>query len=306
MPRFLFKTFLFVLPVFAGFGILSRLGFAPIMTSSAFFDHKMQWLQQHPPKEVRLMAVGSSMSVYALNSQMIVHRLRLPYYNFASWSMQIGDTRVVAMDLVRAYHPDYLVLCSSPAEFTADDNPMYRNYTGTWRFIRQHFPWYFYFNDYHSIHQLFLRKYRSSHLGMDEWGRGTALFELQGKPSSGAGSQRPDANAWFDERISRFEHEYRQLDSLSGWLLEHHVRLVFVQAPVEAFVGQNGRRWLQAHFDSCRSIVGRHGGVYLNYYDTTLFKNNLFADPVHLTAAGSDTLTKQLVTDLERIIPPSQ
>jgi len=302
MTRFLIKTFFFLLPVVIGFGILFRLGFAPIMTSSGFFDHKMQWLQRHPLKDVRLMAAGSSMTVYALNSEMIVQQLHLPYYNFASWSMQMGDTRVVVMDLVRTYHPDYLVICSSPAEFTEADNPTYRNYTGTWRFIREHFPGYFYFSDYHSIHQLFLRKYHSSHLGMDEWGRGTALFELQRENPHGTGPERLDPNVYFNEHAAGFEHQYRELDSLCAWLQQEKVKLIFVQAPMQAFVGRTGRPWLKAHFDTCRPMVEQHGGVYLNYYDTTLFKDNLFVDPGHLTADGSDSLTKKLVADLKTVI----
>ncbi|HEV9037784.1 MAG TPA: hypothetical protein VGQ51_14215 [Puia sp.] len=302
MTRFLLKTFFFLLPVIIGFGILSRLGVPPMMTNSGFFDHKMQWLQRHPLKDVRLMAAGSSMTAYALNSEMIVEQLHLPYYNFASWSMQIGDTRVVVMDLVRTYHPDYLVICSSPAEFTEADNPTYRNYTATSPFIREHFPGYFYFSDYHSIHQLLLRKYNSSHLGIDEWGRGKALFEMGKKTLHGDDSARADPNVYFSEHASGFEHQYRELDSLCAWLQQERVKLVFAQAPMQAFVGRNGRQWLNAHFDSCRLIVGRYGGVYLNYYDTTLFKDSLFVDPGHLTAAGSDIITKKLVADLKIVI----
>src|ERR1700733_13800753 len=273
MTRFLSKTVFFVLPVFIGFEVLFRLGFFPIATNSTFFDNKILLLQKHPLKSVRLLAIGSSIALYSLNSRMIVRQFDLPYYNFSSWSMQIGDMRTVLAPLVNDYRPAYVLILSSMGDFSSDDNPTYANYTRTPYFIRAHFPEFFYFSDYHSIHQLFLRKFTASHLGIDAWGAGT---EFSGRRPGVENENHPGDSITWDNYIffhkSEMQLQYRNLDSLGADLQRAGVVLVFAQAPMRpSFLSADSLRWLrERHFETCRSIVERHGGVYFNLYDTTV------------------------------------
>ena len=100
------------------------------------------------------------------------------------------------------------------------------------------------------------------------------------------------------------EIQYRALDSLCAWLTAEKVRLIFAQSPMEArYTNTEARKQaLAAHFERCRAIVEARGQDYLNYYDTTVFKDSLFADLTHLSSAGREVLTEKMVTDLRRVL----
>src|ERR1700761_9368043 len=93
MKSFVYKILLFIVPVLAFFEILFRLGCYPIITNSTLFDLKMMAAQKHHLKNVKLMSIGASVALYQLNSKLIVQNLTPSYYNFASWGLQISDTR---------------------------------------------------------------------------------------------------------------------------------------------------------------------------------------------------------------------
>jgi hypothetical protein len=304
MTRFLSKTVFFVLPVFIGFEVLFRLGFFPIATNSGYFDNKMLLLQKHPLKSVRLLAIGSSITAYSLDSRVIVQHIDLPYYNFGSWNMQIGDMRIVLKALVEDYRPEYVLILSSFGDFNSGVNPTYANYTETPHFIRTHFPEYFYFSDYHSIHQLFLRRYKASHLGIDAWGRAREFSYVPGMDSVQDSGRSVDWDTYIFNHGADRQLQYRELDSLGADLQSEAVRLVFAQAPMRpSFMSVDPMKQVrERHFETCRSIVERHGGVYFNYYDTAVFREEMFFDRMHLTDEGAEMLTKKLVEDLKGVI----
>jgi hypothetical protein len=98
--------------------------------------------------------------------------------------------------------------------------------------------------------------------------------------------------------------QYRELDSLGADLQSEAVRLVFAQAPMRpSFMSVDPMKQVrERHFETCRSIVERHGGVYFNYYDTAVFREEMFFDRMHLTDEGAEMLTKKLVEDLKGVI----
>src|SRR5580700_5094592 len=132
--RFLLKILLFVIPVLFFFEILFRLGFAPIITNSTLFDVKMLAVQKHHIKNIKLLAMGSSITLYELNSDSIVQNFNLPYYNFASWGLQIADMNRLLTNLVTTNQPKYVIICSSFPDFISPPNNSYLNYINTGNF----------------------------------------------------------------------------------------------------------------------------------------------------------------------------
>ena len=71
LNRFLLKLALLGLPILVGYEILYRFGIYPVLTNSQLFDNKMLDVQRHPPAGVKLMAMGSSVTLYDLDSRML-------------------------------------------------------------------------------------------------------------------------------------------------------------------------------------------------------------------------------------------
>ncbi|HXD77532.1 MAG TPA: hypothetical protein VN616_06970 [Puia sp.] len=292
--KFLLKLALMALPVFAGYEMLYRLSIYPVLTASQFFDYKVLEAGRHPPGKLSLMAVGSSVTLYDLDSRVIADSLQVPYYNFGSWGMQMTDIRAVLGGLVAAYHPCAVLICASPREFMLPRTPSYADYAGTAAFIRERFPEYFYVRNFNPVHTLWLRRFRSRRPTMDAWG-GASVEEMW------KGVVRHDKGEQLAFPTADTEAQYAALDSVCRYLREQHIRLVFAQAPMEARYtdSERGRRELAAFQARCGSIVGAAGGNYFNYYDTTVFPDSLFADLTHLTRAGGSILTRKIVADVK-------
>ena len=297
MKIFLYKIVLFVVPVLVLFEILFRLGFSPIVTNSMLFDFKMLEARKHHVKNVKLLSVGSSIGLYELNSGVIVKNLKMPYYNFASWGMTIADMRVLLNSLVKEYKPKYVIICSSLGDFMTTPNDSYLNYVSTNSYIRNNFPEFFYFKNYNSIHQLFIRKYEAYHLDFDKWGGASLTIKQKD-------INRDKWNEHFIFPTAYTQGQYKELDTLGAFLKEQNIGFIFVQAPIKASYTNTplAEQIVKLHFDKCKSIVGNQGGIYLNYYNTTVFTDSLFFDQSHLQAEGSVILTQEIVADLKTII----
>lgn len=295
--RFLFKLVLFVLPIGIGFEVLFRLGYAPIITSSMLFDYKVLQAQKNHIRDVKLMTIGSSVALYEVNSEMLAEHFRLPYYNFACWGMQISDMRVVLDPLVRQYRPSYVLVVSTLWDFTTAGTDSYANYANASSFARTRFPELFYLENYNSIRQIFLRKSTAYHQDFDQWGAGAPM------PRDPPGTDRDRFNKMYGFPTTNTARQYKALDSLSAWLHGQQIKLIFAQAPIRpTYINDTSRAKVAAHFDRCREIVEAHGGIYLNYHDTTVFVDSLFNDYPHVWGAGARILTKELVRDLNHII----
>lgn len=288
-----------------GYEVLFRLGFYPIITNSMLFDHKALWLQKHPIKEVKLMAAGSSITLSAIDSKTITESIHLPYYNFGSFNMQMGDTRLYLGFLVKEYHPAYVIICSSLADFANTNNPTYINYTTASTWEREKIPELFYFTRFHSLHQLYIRRIWDSHVKIDQWGGGGGTMEFD--DAMDAKVHPVSQRHWDSIVISGFPNyglQYSELDSLGAFLKAKGIKLIFAQAPVKAslLAEDSIRPRVDPHFAKCRTLVEKYGGVYFNYCDTTQFTDHLFVDPMHLSREGAELMTKRLVADLRQVI----
>lgn len=288
---------LFALPVFILFGMLFRLGFAPIVTNSDLFDAKMQHIKKLHIKQVNLMAIGSSITLYELKSDLVTQNLDTSYYNFASWGTQITDMKLMLAKFIPEHRPKYVIMCASLGEFMSPPNSTYSNYLNTPTFIRDHLPEFFYLKNYNSIHQIIWRKYFEYPINFDAWGGAS----LTVKPTDINRKMR-DAHDVFPTRYT--QSNYNGLDSLAVWLKQQGIKFIFIQAPIKKSYANTDyyQQRINTHFDKCRSIIESRGGIYLNYYNTTIFTDSLFVDQYHLQNAGAIIFTKEIVADLKKVI----
>lgn len=252
----------------------------------------MLLLQKHPVKNVRLMSIGSSITLYELQSDIIIQNFNMPYYNFAAWGLQITDMKNMMDDFVKEYQPKYVIICSSPGDFVSLPNDTYFNYLHTSSYIKNNFPEFFYLKNYNSIHQIIHRKYFDYPISFDNWG-GASLNVKQN-----------EVNVHDTFPTQYTQGNYNSLDTLSAMLQQENIKLIFIQAPIRRSNSNTAlyQQTIASHFARCKSIVEKNGGAYLNYYSTTIFTDSLFVDQYHLRTTGAAVLTKEIVSDLKKII----
>lgn len=304
MRKFLLKTVMYILLITGGYELLFRAGYLPIVTDSTYFDHKMAWIQRHPFKGADFAVVGSSVPLYGVESSQMVSHLPMSYYNFSSWNVKVTECRMIVESVVREYRPKYVLIGSSLGDFCRRTDSTYRNYTEATPFVRRQLPEVFYAVDYHSIHQIVYRHFKVNHVNFDPWGMGYWAFDkaaLVGLPADNVG-EATIANLPYDpEYISM---HYRALDTMSRWLRDQRVQMIFVQFPIlaKSMADSADRARVERHIRTCDSIISRNGGIFLNYCDSLKGPDTLFAGSIHLRPPGAKVFTGKLVRDLEKII----
>ncbi|HXB09769.1 MAG TPA: hypothetical protein VNW04_21745, partial [Puia sp.] len=208
---FVLRTALFAAPILLLFELLYHFGYYPIITDSSLFDRKVNLVRNRRLQRVDLMAMGSSVTLYDLNSREMVTAFDKPYYNFSSVNLQCTDIRILLRQFAKEYKPEYIVTCSSIREFIHPRDSTYLNYTNTNKFIRDHFPEYFYFHKYSSLYRLIWRKNKLSPLIIDEWGGASWTV-----PKADMIAANGNEHEIFPTEYT--EMQYRELDSLAAWL----------------------------------------------------------------------------------------
>jgi len=303
MRKFLLKTALYVILVLAGFEGLYRTGFFPVVTDSTLFDRKMAWLQQHPMIQPKFVVVGSSTALYGIRSAQMVRIIPLTYYNISAPLLNVASSLMIVQSIVRDYHPKYILVGSNLGDFCRPTDSTYLSYTNASPFVKWYLPELFYGLDYHSIHQILYRKWKVTWLFFDDWGGGVkvynrALMEMRLAENPGAFL----GQLVFDPQYQKIH--YLALDSMSRWLREQHVKMIFVQCPIRSanLVDASVRAQVQRHIQICDSIVDASGGIFLNHCNAVGGSDSLFFDAVHLWPPGGDIFTDSLVRDLGKII----
>lgn len=306
---FVGKVVAMIVPIFVLFIFFYRAGYHPLLTSSISFDAKLKFVKEHNVKQTDLLALGSSITLNSLSSAVIKDSLKMSYFNFASWGLQICDTKALAVNYIAVYKPKYLLVVSSIVDFDTNDEltVSINNYFNTSEYIRNHFEEYFYVGNFNSILEIVRRKkelaqYVADTLGytslnFDEFGG--VLFKI---PRENISLKRWNAHAAFPTIYTN--SNYQALQSLGEISKANHVLFIFVQAPIKQLYVSDSKtqQIVSNHISKCKSIVEKSNGVYLNFYGAKEFLNDsLFVDQYHLSSKGATILTQKLAHSLKGI-----
>jgi hypothetical protein len=291
------KIFAFLLPVFICYAFLYGEGYLPLLTNSISFDAKYYAIKKQQVKEAALVSIGSSMTLDDINSSVIQDSIKLSYYNFASWGMQISDINHLLNNYILTFKPRYIIICSSTPDFQSSGNislPTDFSVADKW------LP-YFYFKNFNSILQVVQRK---KELDLDQKSI-TQYTSLQFDNNGGVALDIKNDPLWKsrNERILTpllfNEDQYKALGDVAAFLRTKHIKLFFIQAPVKlSALNTISGNSIDKHIARCKSILQKEGGNYLNYYANPLFADSLFADDFHLSGYGARLFTQQVVKNI--------
>jgi hypothetical protein len=293
LNKFLLKLLLYVALVVIGFEALYRVGILPAETFSALFDYKMRQARDLP-SDLKIISIGSSEALDGINSAMVADSLDPAYHNFASWGMQMSDTREILPMLLQQYKPKMVILGASLWDFMRPASPSYSAYARTPMIFRRHLPEYFYLGYYRPLRIIYQRSFTLRSFDKmricDRWGGATA---------AAPGRFVPGAEDMTFPTASTAAH-YQALEEISESLQRRKIRLIFVQMPIEAryFAIDSLKGKVATFFSECRRRVEGHGGIYLNYGDLHL-PDSLFIDLIHVDSMGGVVVTRKLLADLK-------
>lgn len=296
-----------VIPILFLFELLMRVGYTPLLTNSISFDAKIECIKKNKIDQINLMAIGSSITLNNLSSEVIKKNFNTSYFNFSCWGLQINDIKQVLINYVPKYRPKYVLICSSIPDFTTLGNAeSIENFFGTNDYFKSHFEEFFYIRNYNSILDIIKRKneYDKYKISNDDY---TSLnFDKNGGvllniPSKNIETERWNEQVRFPTNYTNVQ--YKELECLCKFLKERGITLIFVQSPIKKSYAHTikTKQLINAHFKTCKLLIKKCGGIYFNYYDTDfLLDDKLFVDQFHLSAIGATLFTERVADSLKQ------
>jgi len=301
-----------IIPIMGCFALFIHFGYKPLLTNSISFDAKIQYIAEKKVGQTDLMAIGSSITLNDLSSKVIKDSIAASYFNFSCWGLQINDTKQLLIKYLPKYQPKYVVICSSLPDFTTGGNAeSIENYLNTADYFKEHCKEYFYIKNYSSFLDIITRKQeyaKHRHSTKDDYASlnfdqyGAVLLNIS---SANILPERWNETGGFPTNYTN--KQYAELTLLSQLLKDKGVRMIFVQTPIRAAYINTPycQQAVNTHFTTCKAIVEKYGGVYLNFHNTLVFSNNdMFVDQFHLSETGAMLFTREVAGKLKNIIQP--
>lgn len=296
MKKFLKNNFVFFLilslPFLTAIILLYDYLPAPRITNSYSLNEKLKFVAERKKKNPEIISIGSSIAFNNLSSQVIVDSFKTDsYLNMSSWGMRIRDSYWIIKESITLLKPKRVIIASSITDFNGpsivyniDNLEDYLKPGNLFNFQIQNLDlkyffkrlitnsWYFNSNDI----------YKS--LKFDDYGAvllSDSHLEVIEK-------------RWMQEVSFDYlsPESYMYLDSISRYLAEERIELVFIQSPVrEAIRTLEYKEKIQRHMRKVDSIL--HAGNH-HFIDCTSasLDDSLYADSQHLNVHGADVFTK--------------
>jgi hypothetical protein len=304
--KLLYKLGIVVFIVLIIFLALYKKGFQPLYTNSTSFDAKIDVINHQANQKPKFIAIGSSMTLYNLNSEILTNAYGNSYCNLSSWGLEMADIDNILFNMIDYDNCKYVFICSSIIDFKLSANESLVDYLNTNKFLRTHLKPIFYFNNFTPLYQIFLRKQEMKNDLNDKDHPYSLNFDHFGGVSLNVPSK--NINKDWDRMVgfpsSYTNYNYKALENIARKLKKHNIKLIFIQTPmkIDFLQGRSAQQILASHINICKQIVEKNNGHYLNLYDPKLFPDSLFVDQIHLQNNGSRLFTQLVVERTKKII----
>jgi len=301
--KFIIKILAFLLPVLLAIFVLSNRGEIIPFTGSISFDAKLFELRNRGNSSIDNIAIGSSMTLNNLSSDIMATFLSgESYYNISSWGQNIGEDYSLLKKMVPIYSPKRVFIVSYCGDFGNSSIDCYQDIDrylcggnffskilmAKYKLKRQFLD----FGPEYETAKLDTCSY--SCLRFDKWG-GIPLNVYGVNISEKRWNQR--SHFCFDAE----RNTYDSLKCLCEYLRSEGVELVFVFSPARQnyYAGNYGD--VQKHINYIQSIVQGYNHTFLCELDYSEYPDSLFCDYCHLNDRGSRLFTSNIVKHLDSL-----
>ena len=279
---------------------------APKFSNSFSYNEKMVWLGRQDLEDCDVLAIGSSMTLNNLHTQVVRDRLSRKYLNAASWGLKMTTVEQFSEILLSRTAPTTVISVFGPNECSVSK-----------RKPQLCPPWVAkaYLSIPHVPVGYALTATRPMELigewHMCAWRRGRDFQRSVDFDVGGGVSFTTNGFKRLPERWSRVstifgespdDEAYAALQRFASRLMARGIRFVAAQAPVRlALIDAAGQARLDAHWARTRRIVEGAGGSFHELHSVLSLDDSAFADPTHLLGAGARAFTSAL---MDRVVGP--
>lgn len=271
---------------------------SPVFTTSISFDAKMIFLQKKGIINTDLMAIGSSITLDNVNSDIIVSSIRgQSYLNFAAWAVKMTDLNYLLKYYIPKYKPKCILIASALFDFESNlDSIVYPKYYEFSMFLSNQFDAYFYFKN-RQIDAIIERNY-NLHLYrtlLDNYDN--LSFDEYGGVQLNVPKENIDPYRWNKKLKKLNEEQFEALQNFIEYISAEKVKLVFIQSPVKKgyYDILSDKNELYNVFSRIKNIVTSKNNIYLNLYDENKYIDSSFCDANHMNSGASKYFTQEII-----------
>jgi hypothetical protein len=317
MKKFIKKTFLFICYALAA-SIIFAIFFifyngldikdipAPNLSDSYSYNEKMQFL--HARKiNAGILAVGSSMTLNNLNSEIITQQLNsTSYLNMGSFGMSLKDDFLLLQILLKSDTCNTLIITSNIIDFQLKDKRIdYRilndylssNKANPGNIILETFNLRYY------IDNSIVAKKTRSHSHNNEYDN--LAFDTYGAVNFDGYKFMISPKRWdmdfLGEKCNAYQYDY--LDSISNYCKSNNIQLLFFQSPLRqglySKLNAEKNNNLHTHIGKIETILKKDNHVFINS-NNAVWNDSLFVDGIHLNSNGARLFTAYCFNEIRR------
>lgn len=276
-------------------------------TNSISLDARIYETRRLPEENYDYLAVGSSMTMNNLNSDVLLNYLGPlgeKFYNFSVWGVTVEDIENWTEVLLEKYKPKGIIMFSSMEDFDGEEKDY--DYKDISRYIRGYPESMFYlhygvFGDLHYYDEYAeLQGYKNDYDSLDFDANGGVALEVYGIERS--------MNRWekqFAEEYQQDGPSYESLYQMAAKLKQKGIDFYFIQVPSRPnyMAAEGAKEVLEQHMERCRDIVESSGQYYYSAVDYEQYSDQYFSDYTHMDVHGATMLTQEF---LENVFIPSR
>lgn len=276
-------------------------------TNSISFDARIYDIRQKTVPNYDYLAIGSSMTMNNLNSDVMMNYLGPMgenFYNCSAWGLSVQDMKNWMNVLLKKYQPKGIIMFGSMEDF--DEVEQNYNYEDISRYLNGARQSSFYleygvFGDlsYYKEYEK-LREGNNSYDSLNFDDNGGVILEVYGIDRA--------MNRWekkFTEEFIQNNENYQSLYEMASELKKQGIDFYYVQMPSrQMYVTDTmGDEILNSHVERCREVVEGSGQYYYNAINYEKYSDDYFSDYTHMNEHGSLLITQEF---LENVFIPSR
>ena len=281
---------------------------APRITGNISVNEKLCFAKDHFPDSVDVLAIGSSMTLNNLNSDVVMaHFGNLRYLNAGAWAIGASELEVLGPALSARFHPAMVIVSTNLMDFEGQGNILLGDSASIAHGLRdpkvlgyfRHWDAPYFLREMETNRIRFNDTDNYEYLGYDAHGGATLSIPWERISQERYLKPPPEATDLAPERYAAFK---RFADDLH----RQGIRLVvFASAYRNGIRTADNDALQQAHVARLRSLIGPVGGVLIDANQRRL-DDSLYVDSSHFGPEGSRAYTGYCLDQLARSLEHDQ
>jgi len=275
---------------------------APMLTANTALNEKIDLIARTRKDGVKVLALGSSMTLNNLTSAAVVEHFGTDrYVNAGAWGMGASEVERLGSILVDRLTPDAVIVVLNPVDFVKGSGLSAQDSAAIATALRDSGSALGYLR--HRDATYYLRQLESNRIRFTDPGN----YEyLRFDPYGGATLQVPGERivaARYNEippaPAALQEGRYQAFERFAQALRDRHIDLIVMAAPYRAgLLSAEVQAMQHEHLDRLSAVLTTHRHTLLNGCDT-IWSDTLFADANHFGQEGAEAFTEYCLRQLK-------